>query len=204
MESVFARRVDEYQVLDVLKPRGLTREFYEKLLLSGVDNSIVRDLYTDMQEWAFDCDLMFSGYDLGGTPFVISAGPPGKAFSHLLEGSFAIGVASKTARTRMLWAGYDTKHTLGRVLFDCFDAKATAELHPSVGTKWDALVLQRGGSLYSVPKSITRDLIEAGWDNHVRSPFEEWNEEEDLPPPGDGLEKRVLNMTVAEFEKLRD
>jgi hypothetical protein len=201
-ETAYGKLFEKYQLIDILKQRGINQKTYEAIIKSGNDGYVIRDIYQEMSNYVFDCDIMLCGYDKKDLPFIISVAQPGKASNHMIDGSYAIGVGTKTARSRLLWSEFNTNHSFGRVLFDCFDAKATAEMIPGIGREWDSYILFRNEATREVPKIIKRDLIEAGWDNHFKSPFEEWNEEEYLPHPGEGWEKRILELSFSDLDPI--
>lgn len=69
-------------------------------------------------------------------------------------------------------------------LYDCFDAKAHAEMAVEVGYEWDACLLFPGAIEFVEEEG--KKLIDQVWSKYNRSPFET-RKSDDLPnPPGIG------------------
>lgn len=205
IEKIYKTAFERNQRIEILQQRGLSKADYVSLLGSAGNNSAVLDIYEKMADYTLDCDLMLCGFDGNRTPFIISVGSPGLARNHQSpDGCHAIGIAATAARGRLLWSGFDSSHPFGRVLFDTFDAKASVEMKAGIGFDWDAQVMFQDDGCKTVPKPIKRDLIEAAWDMHCRSPFEEWNDEEYLSEPEPGWEKRILALSGKELNVSRD
>jgi hypothetical protein len=201
IENIYGETFDRNQRIEILQQRGLTKSDYVSLLGRSGNNSAILDVYEKMAEYSLDCDVMVCGFDDRQNPFIIGAASPGIVRNQTLDGCHAIGIAAKDARARLLWSGFDRKHSFGRVLFDAFDAKANAEMQPSIGFEWDTQIMFPDARM-GVPKKLKRNLIESAWDKHNRSPFEKWNEEEDLPEPEDGWQDRILNLSRNELEQI--
>jgi len=153
----------------------------------------------EMSSFYYDCDVMICGIDEIFAPYIISIAPRGKLCNYSIQGFNSVGIGSDIANSRILWSDHERTHSIGRVLFDVFDAKANAEMSPGVGFSWDAKIIFHDGS-YRVPKPI-KELIERSWDEHNRSPFEEWNPEEDLPRPPDGWREQILALSKNDLER---
>jgi hypothetical protein len=201
VEAVYKEAFDRNQRIEILQQRGLTKANYQSLLASAGNNSSFLDIYDKMSEYALDCDLTICGFDDRKKPFIICAVSPGIVRDQTLDGCHAIGIASKEARARLLWSGFDRKHSVGRVLFDSFDAKATVEKYPSIGFEWDTQVMFPDSRMV-VPKKTKKFLIEAAWETHNRSPFEKWDPDEHLPEPEVGWQERILNLSRSDLEPI--
>jgi hypothetical protein len=204
LERIFQEKFSHFQEIEVLHKRGISKEAYERAIASPSVSPPMQEIYDNMKRFYFDCDVILCGINNSYRPYIISAAPPGKAFDLTRQGYSSIGIGADIANSRLLWSGYKRVHSIGRVLFDVFDAKANAEMSPGVGFSWDGVVIfADDGKAYSVPKRI-KELIERSWDQHNRSPFEEWNPDEDLPPPEEGWKDKILALSKSDLELTKD
>lgn len=199
VENVYKAKFLHFQEILVLQQRGLSKEKYESVMGQGRPSPIITEIAGRMEEFALDCDIMLCGINKFSRAYIVSVASPGTVLDRTLQGFNSIGIGAEIANPRLLWSGYERAHSVGRVLFDAFDAKANAEMAPGVGLAWDAMVIFDDGA-YHVPKPI-RQLIESAWDEHNRSPFENWNSDENLPRPKKGWQQRILGLSRDDFEK---
>lgn len=203
LETVYKDNYSHFQEIDVLHKRGITKEAYHSAIISAALSTLTAEIVDDMKNYAFDCDIILCGINDSYRPYIISVASPGHVNDSTRQGFASIGIASDIANSRMLWSGYKREHTIGRVLFDVFDAKANAEMSPGVGFSWDAIVtFSDDGKTYIVPKKV-KQLIERAWDQHNRSPFEEWDADEDLPLPEEGWKELILSLNKNDFEEFK-
>jgi|SRR5271155_1460713 len=183
--------------------RGISKAIYEQALATAAVSPLMQNIVMEMEEFIFDCDIMLCGINDFYKPYIISARAPGIVIDCTRQGFNSIGIGADIANPRMLWSKYERTHPVGRVLFDVFDAKANAEMSPGVGFSWDAIIIfADDGYAYEVPKTI-KQLIESSWDEHNRSPFEEWNPEEDLPRPEERWKERILAISKDDLSRVR-
>ncbi len=99
---------------------------------------------------------------------------------------------------RLLFSDFKRTHSVQRILYDSFDAKATAEMAVGVGYEWDATVITAFGdeTIARVPiDKPTKELIERAWAKHNRSPFEK-REKDDIPNPPKDWKNVLLDYVV--------
>jgi hypothetical protein len=118
------------------------------------------------------------------SPFILSLDPQGVVTDLTSVGCGSIGAGWEYATARLLFSEHERDHDIHRVLFDVFDAKANAEMALYVGYEWDAWIVFPGKmGTHEVPKD-TKKIVEDGWADSVRSPFEahDPNKHANLPP----------------------
>jgi hypothetical protein len=105
---------------------------------------------------------------------------PGLSNPYDLQGFHAIGIGTDIALGRLLWLEVDRNDPLEEVLYDAFDAKASAEIISGVGYDWDAKVLVADKPIVSVPDRI-KDLIDKLFSVRSKNPFQTFDDDE-VPP----------------------
>ena len=118
---------------------------------------------------------------------------PGIVTDMSINGFHAIGSGSEKAISRLLFDEFRRIHRLERTLYDCFDAKANAEMASGVGYAWDAAVITAAG-IKEVPTRI-KDLIEKIWAKYTRSPFEQHNQKQDIALPPEDWQKKLQSFS---------
>lgn len=186
-EEQYRSAVDELVEAKFLRPRLLHKDDYLKAITGDKANDLMRGLADEIKQFDMACDLLVCGFDVDRVPFVLSLESPGIATDYTLTGFHAIGSGWEKAVSRLLFSEYKRTHPIERVLYDCFDAKANAEMVPGVGYDWDAVVIT-GGKSHDVPKDI-KELIETVWGKANRSPFEKFDPKEHEKVPKDWREK---------------
>jgi hypothetical protein len=165
-----------------LSPRQLKREEYVAAISGQQINSHIRKIAEEVDEFSLNCHLIVCGSDSGNL-FIFNMDSSGIATDMSTTGFHAIGSGSEQAIGRLLFSEHERKHSVGRVLYDCVDAKFGAELDPSVGYEWDAWVMLPGKlGTYPVPKKI-KDIVESAWGKFSRSPFEKYDRKLHKPGP---------------------
>jgi len=119
----------------ILRPRFLTTDdlVYRDSGLAPLDAALLQTVTTAMDQFSIDCDLLVCGFDAQKQPHVFLVREPGTAFPYDLQGFHAIGIGTDIALGRLLWLGVDRNDPLEEVLYDAFDAKASAEIISGVG-----------------------------------------------------------------------
>ncbi len=186
-EEQYRSAVDDLVEATILRPRLLTKEKYLMAATGASANDLVRGIADEMKGFDMKCDLLVCGFDIDRVPFILDVASPGIASDMTLTGFQAIGSGCDKAVARLLFNEYKRTHPIERVLYDCFDAKANAEMTSTVGYEWDAVVIV-GGKAHEVPKD-TKELIEAVWGKANRSPFDRFDPKEHRTVPQDWRER---------------
>jgi hypothetical protein len=172
-EEQYRSAVDDLVEAQFLRPRFLDRGKYTIAITAPKVNHLMRSLADEIKNFDMNCDLLVCGFDIDRVPFILDIGSPGIARDMTVTGSQAIGCGWEKAMAHLLFAEHESQHSIERVLYDCFDAKAHAEMTPGVGYEWDAVVIM-AGKKHEVPKEI-KELIELAWGRFNRSPFEKFD-----------------------------
>ncbi len=191
LETRYKEALEELIQLNFLNPRLLTRAQYTAAITAGELNDYMKALAAEhIDKYDTNCTLLVCGFDFFAdadsqspeAPFLFMVSHPGIAVDMTRTGFHAIGSGWDRAVSRMLWNDFKRTHPLERVLYDAFDSKASAEMSIGVGFEWDASIVVEKHGPREVPKDI-KELIERAWAQENRSPFEEYNKDEDIPPP---------------------
>jgi 20S proteasome alpha/beta subunit len=186
-EEQYRMAVDDLVEATYLHPRLLDKTKYVNAVTGASANDLMRGIADEIKQFDMGCDLLVCGFDIDRVPFIIYVNSPGISVDMTLTGFQAIGSGGDKATARLLFNEHKRTHPIERVLYDCFDAKANAEMNSSVGYEWDAVIIV-GGKAHDVPKKI-KELIEARWGKANRSPFDKFNRKEHLPVPSDWKEQ---------------
>jgi hypothetical protein len=205
-EEQYRVAVDNLVEAKYLRPRLLDRSKYVAAITAPEVNHLLRSLADEIKAFDMQCDLLVCGFDIDRVPFIFDIGSPGIARDMTMTGFQAIGAGWEKAVSRLLFAEHKSQHSIERVLYDCFDAKANAEMTPTVGYEWDAVVI-RAGDMTEVPKDI-KELIEDVWGKFNRSPFDKFDPKEHKRVPKDWPDRlrewsRSL-IVPSEFQTLED
>jgi hypothetical protein len=175
-----------------LQSNLLTPEEYTKAISAEKINPFMQGIARQVDGFNFDCEMLVCGFDSTKKPqpFIHYAVSKGLVDNMARTGFQAIGSGWPYVHARLLWSEYERKNDIGHVLYDLFDAKASAEMDPNVGYEWDAAVILLGKlGAYAVPEDI-KNLVEQVWEKTNRSPFKKRDPKKDLPnPPRDWKEK---------------
>lgn len=187
-EDQYSSAVGDSIEAKFIKPRLLDRTVYTTAITAPKVNHLIRSLADEICKFEMGCDLLVCGFDDTTTPFILDVGHPGIATDMTVTGFHAIGSGWDKAVSRLLFSEHKRTHSIGRTLYDLFDAKASAEMAVGVGYEWDAVVITERG-FHDVPKDI-KDLIESAWGKFTRSPFEKYDPKEHTKgPPSDWKEQ---------------
>jgi len=189
-----------------LKPGFLTASRYNAAVAQNPSVGIIKDIFDNIkrereqeQIWTA-CSLLLCGYH-NQNPFLLNLTYPGIATNYAHTGFQAVGSGFEQAVSRLLWSGWKREHPLHRVVYDTFDAKATAETVPTVGSDFDIVLIFDGAHV--VVDEPTRELIERAWADVNRSPFEQHDPIKDIPlPPADWKEQLEAYCDKARTGKL--
>lgn len=192
LEDKFSECLTEIQDIEILQAHGISRPQYQAAFLRTKQSVAIDRISHHMREKAqsLDLEIMVCGFDDRKSPYILTVGAPGWVKEHTANGFYAIGAGSPQALARLLVTDYKKTNLVAHTLFDCFDAKVTAELSPFVGYEWDGYLLydDRGSPL---AKSAEKLLNEA-WAFRNRSPFKTAKEPGDHDdPPADWQEQIV-------------
>jgi hypothetical protein len=115
-------------------------------------------------------------------PHIFSVVAPGFAENHDIPGFHAVGVGRDIALGELYQFESEVDESLDVVLYEAFDAKATAELIQGVGYEWDCSVLTADREPVEITKAV-RAAIEGLLREGSTSPYnEEWGSDFDKIP----------------------
>lgn len=187
-EDVYSAAVNDLVEAKFLRPRFLDRKQYLKAITATSINDMMRSLADEIKAFDMACDLLVCGFDNFDEPFIFDLKHPGIVMDMTITGHQAIGSGWDKAVSRLLFSEHKRIHSIGRTLYDLFDAKANAEMAVGVGYEWDAVVILRNG-YHDVTEEI-KNLIEQAWAKFNRSPFESYDRNKHMElPPKDWKEK---------------
>jgi hypothetical protein len=185
-EQKYRESYDELIGIEFLQPRLITREDYLKGLSGEKVNEVFRSLVREIVAFPVNCGFLFCGFDDQKKPFLISL-VEGKATNYELNGFHAIGTGHEKAISKILYSEFKRTNSIERIFYDCFDAKAFAEMDPTIGYEWDAKIIT-AEKIYEVPSNICK-LLERVWAKFNRSPFEKREPDDLKSPPSDWREQ---------------
>jgi hypothetical protein len=195
VEEKFQECVREMQDIEILLPRMLTREQYVAVISGAGVNPHIKEIDDDIRRFHFDCALIICGFVEKLLPYILLLEPPGVVTDCTNNGFCATGRGAEKAMSRLLFVDHKREHGVAHVLYDCFDAKANAEMNFFVGYDWDAYLLC-GGRVKTVPPKA-KPLLDRVWAKRNRSPFNKTRDPDDLPGPPRNWEVQ-LRRIVAE------
>jgi 20S proteasome alpha/beta subunit len=182
-ESEYKKAYDELIEINFLRPKLITKEDYLKGISGERVNVVFRSLVNEIAAFKVNCAFLLCGFDDKRKPFLISLAEPGTATNYALNGFHAIGTGSEKAISKLLYAEFKRTNSTDRIFYDCFDAKAFAEMDPTIGYEWDAKVVT-ADRIFEIP-TPTKKLVEQVWAKFNRSPFEKRESDDLNPPPRD-------------------
>jgi hypothetical protein len=183
LEDKFRELLVEVQNIEVLTPNGINRELYEKALIEPGDKPIISVINSRIKELCgtLDVELMVCGHSSDRGAYIVTICPPGLIQDHTTNGFYAIGEGAHYAISRLLFVEHKRTDGVAHSLFDCFDAKATAEMTPSVGYEWDGYFVT--GACARPLLEEAKPLIDRVWAKRNRSPFKKTKDPDALPGP---------------------
>lgn len=175
----------------VLSRRMLTHDDYVRAIASPQPNSLMVKVAAEMLSFRPRFSLLVCGFDRStnpATPYILQLSWPDLVTDKTINGCAVIGSGAHLAPSRLAFSGSKRTHSIERVLYDTFDAKADAENAVGVGYAWDAQVIQNHRPIADEVPATIREVIEKVCARYTRSPFE-WDREPDYDdfddPPGD-------------------
>lgn len=177
VESYKATRLKRVRAT-IFEPRFLTEAWMVDPATPHDDQ--FRAVWDEVSGFNCNCDLLICGFDKAGRAHMHSLDNPGVTSSLNAIGLHAIGSGWSFALGRLLWNEIDRDQPLEQVLYNAFDAKATAEIVQGVGYEWDAVILT-ATTATEVPKKI-KDVIEKVYIRTTLDPFDMKMDAEDVPP----------------------
>jgi hypothetical protein len=195
LEGKYQECVKEMQETEILLPRLLTREQYVAAISGSDGNASIREIDHDIRQFQFDCALIVCGFVQKIRPYILLLEPPGVVTDCTNNGFCVIGSGAEKAISRLLFVDHKREHGVAHVLYDCFDAKANAEMNSFVGYDWDAYLLS-GGKVKAVPPKA-KPLLDRVWAARNKSPFKKKKDPDDLPGPPRNWETQ-LRQIIAE------
>lgn len=187
-EEVYDECVKELVDQKFIKTRMLTREIYEKAVSKEQVNSVIQSLSAEIHSFNIGCDFIICGFDSRKSPFIFDLKSPNGAVTDMTSTGFsAIGSGYSYTQSRLLFLSHKRDDGLDKALYDVFDAKASAEMSPSVGVDWDSAVVYVGSDGEVRVKFVeeeVKELIERVWfDRAALSPYETREPDHPDPPP---------------------
>lgn len=186
-EETYRECIRELVDQKFIYPRLLTREIYEKAIAKKQVNTVIQSISAEIRRYDIACDFILCGFDSKNSPFILDlTAPDGTVTDMTSTGFSAIGSGFQYTQSRLLFLSHERTDDLDKALYDIFDAKASAEMVPTVGTDWDSAVVYLCGD--EVKVKFTEDkideLIERVWfDRAALSPYEKRKAEHPDPPP---------------------
>jgi hypothetical protein len=142
-------------------------------------------------------ELMVCGFAQTISPYILSVVPPGVVIDYTNNGMHGAGTGAEKALARLLFVEHRRTHGITHVIYDCFDAKANAEMSAFVGYDWDAYLISGPRVRKLLPSA--KPLLDRVWAKRNRSPFTKKREPGDLPGPPRNWEMQLRNIV---FESL--
>jgi hypothetical protein len=187
-EREYGECVQELIEQKFLKPRLLTKELYKTATTGAEVNSAIEALSSEIKGYSIGCDFIVCGFDSKKSPFILDLSlPDGTATDMTSVGFAAIGSGHEYTLARLLFLTHRRDDDLDKSLYDVFDAKASAEMSPTVGTDWDSVVVYCGGDGTAKVEFVDddiNDLIERVWFHKAAlSPYEKREAGQPTKPP---------------------
>lgn len=187
-EEIYVECVNELIEQKFLKPRLVSRATYETATSKEQVNTVIQAISNEVNLFDIGCDFILCGFDSRKSPFILDlTAPDGTVTDMTSTGFSAIGSGFAYTQSRLLFLSHKRDDDLDKALYDVFDAKASAEMSPTVGTNWDCFVVYLNGKgepqIEVVPEKINT-LIEQVWfDKAALSPYEKREEGHPDEPP---------------------
>lgn len=177
-ETVYSECANELRESSYLTPYFLKREDFVRAISGPQINPYMKNLaYKVSKPLGFE--FILCGFDDSGKAFIVSLDERGIATEETNTGFATAGGGSDFALSRFLQLNSKRKDPIGRVLHDCFSAKADAEIAQGVGYWWDAKILLRGNKKQNKKPQIIKvnedikNLVEGVWKFYTKNPFDE-------------------------------
>jgi hypothetical protein len=168
IESSYQRCYDDVVQIKYLRQNGITRDEYIAAVSGSSINRHFEHIADEIEHFNLDVDIIICGY-IERKPFILAVTSPGKVIDASREGFHAVGSGFDHAIARLLFQEHKRTNSIPETLYDCFDAKAHAELASGVGYEWDAYLVLPAKSVLLDEK--IKPLLDAIWVRATRSPF---------------------------------
>jgi 20S proteasome alpha/beta subunit len=201
VETQFRRAYSEMQAAEILTPHMLSGDDYVKMISGKKINEFAIGLARKVGAFELDCDAIICGYDDNTFPYLLFATSPGIVTDYTNIGFHANGSGAEKAISQLLFAEHKRSNGVARTLYECFDAKAHAEMAVGVGFEWDACLLTGAGPRMIIPAA--KPLIDRVWAKANRSPFKVKREKDDLSNPPKDWEMRLRIMVHSSLYEKR-
>lgn len=181
-EEQYKTCLEELLKLNFLTPRLLTTDQFVAGISGPQINEYMKSVAEEVSNYNMESDLIISGYEERGEPFILGISHPGIVLDLTRTGFHAVGAGARHAIGKLATQEHTRKDSLPNAMYDVIDAKISAEVGPFVGYDWDtAVIVFSAGSpkRHIVPDEINK-LLDRLWMTTNRTPFEKPYEE---PPP---------------------
>jgi hypothetical protein len=187
-EEIYIECVNELIEQKFIKPRLLTRQIYENAIQKEQVNSVIQGIAAEINRYDINCDFILSGFDSKKRPFILTlTAPDGTVTDMTSTGFAAIGSGFAYAQSRLLFLAHKREDDLDKAMYDVFDAKASAEMSPTVGTDSDSVIVylgKQGEIKVKIVEEHISELIERVWfDKAALSPYETRSDDQPEQPP---------------------
>jgi hypothetical protein len=192
IENSFKAAFRSIQAAEVLGPEMLTEGQYLTLISSPELNLHALEIAKKVSNFELACDALICGHDDHDLPYILGVRSPGVVTDYSNVGFHAVGSGAEKAISQLLFCEHKRTYGIARTLYECFDAKAHAEMAVGVGYEWDAcLVTELGAKLLA---DEAKPLIDRVWSRANRSPFQRQRQKDDLPNPPRDWEDKLNTM----------
>jgi 20S proteasome alpha/beta subunit len=145
IEEQFRTAYLDIQEAEILTPQMLSKAEYIKAITGNTVNEHIRAIAKKMENFNLLCDSLICGYDDHKSPYILHVVSPGIVTDFTNVGFHAVGSGAEKAVAQLLFAEHKRTAGVPRTLYECFDAKAHAEMAVGVGYEWDACFVTSQG-----------------------------------------------------------
>ena len=197
VEKSYQSSYDQVLEIKFLRQNGITREQYFSAISGPQINRHIEHIADQIEHFSLDVDVIICGY-MTPEPFMLSVTSPGKAIDLAREGFHAIGSGYDHAIARLLFHEHKRTNPIPETLYECFDAKAHAEMAAGVGYEWDAYVVVPARAV-SIDEKI-KPLLDKIWAKGNRTPFYK-KKDGDLAGPPRNWRQQLDDIIKVSLEK---
>jgi hypothetical protein len=199
LEDKYKECITEMQQIEILTPNAITREEYIGALASETQSPIIQAIREQLEKFRkeFDCELLVCGFAQQTQPYLLWLYPPGNVTDCTNNGIAAVGGGAEKAMSRLLFVEHKKSNGVAHVLYDCFDAKANAEMSAFVGYEWDACLISE--SRVKELDAEAKPLLDRVWAKRNRSPFKKKRELGEMKGPPRDWEMRLRKLVAKSF-----
>jgi 20S proteasome alpha/beta subunit len=168
-EQIYRKCYEDVVGIHFFTQNNITKEEYISGILGQHINHHFEKIASEIYQFDLGVEILICGYCEDKKPYILLLQSPGKVVDATRQGFQAIGIGNPHATERLLFQGYKRTHGIPEVLYSCFDAKAYAELQPTVGYEWDAYIIAAEGAL-PIEEEV-KPLLDKIWAKANRTPF---------------------------------